>query len=238
MKLFGLDFETTGLDVEKDVVTEVGCVLWDTERHIPLLMDNFFVYHDEPKLSEEAAKATGITQQDLNDYGLKTDVAFHRMMDAACQADAVVAHYGNSFDKPIALNWGKRVLGEDSRILSRLPWIDTTMDVEFSDDITTRKLSYLAAEHGFLNPFSHRALFDVLTMMIVLDKYDLEPILFSASQPIVTVRAKVSYDDRQLAKDHKFYWEPDRKLWLKEMKLHKAQAANFPFKASILHEET
>ena len=38
-------------------------------------------------------------------------------------------------------------------------------DVPYPETIATRKLTYLAADHGIVNPFAHRALFDVITMM-------------------------------------------------------------------------
>lgn len=233
MKLYGLDFETTGLDTDNDVVTEVGSVLWDTERRAPLIIDNFFVYHEEPQLSKELEGKTGITQQDLNDFGLPSDQAFHRMMDVMCQAEAVVAHNGEIFDRLIHTSWAKRILGEESSIANRMLWIDTTLDIDYPEDMGTRKLPYLAAEHGFLNPFSHRAVFDVLTMLRILDKYPLEDIIYSAEQPIVIIEAIVSYNDRQMAKDLRFYWDPKKKAWLKNVKKHKFEATQFPFRTRI-----
>lgn len=239
MKLFGLDFETTGLDPEADVVTEVGAVLWDTDRRSPLIVENFFVYHETPNVSMEITKKTGIHQSDLENFGLSSEEGFHRMMEVMALSDAVVAHNGNLFDRPFQRNWSKRILASPSKVAERLPWIDTQVDIAYPEEITTRRLSYLAAEHGFLNPFAHRAVFDVLTMLIVLDKYDLSDILYSASQPTCLIQAVVSYDDRQLAKDNQFYWNPKlgrKGMWVKSVKAHKIPTG-LPFSVKVIDED-
>ena len=87
--------------------------------------------------------------------------------------------------------------------------------------ITTRKLTHLAAEHGFLNPFPHRAVSDVLTMLKVLSHYDIAPVLESARQPSFTVKACVSYDDREKAKARGYRWDAARKIWTKIVKGHR-----------------
>ena len=52
------------------------------------------------------------------------------------------------------------------------------------EKIKTRSLPYLAADHGFLNPFPHRALFDVMTMIQIAGMYDINEILKYADSPI------------------------------------------------------
>jgi hypothetical protein len=47
MILCGLDFETTGLQIGKVGITEVGLVRWDTELGAPIQMTGFLV--DPPK---------------------------------------------------------------------------------------------------------------------------------------------------------------------------------------------
>jgi DNA polymerase-3 subunit epsilon len=82
--------------------------------------------------------------------------------------------------------------------------------------MTTRKLVHLAAEHGFINPFAHRAMFDVLTMLMIFQRYDPAAALALAKEPVVTLKACVSYDDREKAKSRGYRWK-DRQ-WLKAVR--------------------
>jgi oligoribonuclease (3'-5' exoribonuclease) len=41
MKLLGIDLETTGLDVTKDRIIEIGMVLWETDTQTPIIVDSF-----------------------------------------------------------------------------------------------------------------------------------------------------------------------------------------------------
>lgn len=226
MKLLGLDFETTGLDPEKDNVIEVGAVIWDTEIHQPLVIDNFFVNWGVP-ITEEVTKLNGVHDSYVEEYGLYQGAALDRLLRLMARVEAIVAHNGEVFDKPFYKDWYKRLCpGLEPR---EQLWIDTKNDLDYPEDLTTRKLTYLAAEHGFLNPFAHRAVFDVLTMMILLDKYNLESVLYSANQPTIMIQALVSFDDRQLAKDASFYWDPKKKMWLRSMKSHKYEPEKFNF---------
>ena len=231
MNLLGLDFETSGLSPENDLILEVGAVIWDTDLHVPIAIDNFFVNWGID-VSEEITEINGIQQRFLDDHGLDPLFALNRLGLLEDKTEITVAHNGNLFDRPFRREWNKRLLPQppaDDRL-----WIDTHVDLDYPDKVSTRRLTYLAAEHGFLNPFAHRAVFDVLTMMVILDKYPLEEVIFSAKQPTVLVQALVSYDNRQLAKDNFFYWDGEKKAWLRSMKKHKLEQVKFPFNHRIV----
>lgn len=223
MKLLGIDFETTGLSFEKDRITEIGAVLWCTETAAPMQIFNVLVKHEDgPGITEEITRLTGITQAMLDAYGVAPDRAFARLIQMMLEADALVAHNGMGFDKPMLEAQIKR----SKACRDALPpdweplWIDTCMDVPYPEAITTRKLVHLAAEHGFLNPFAHRAVFDVLTMLKVLERYPIEAVLESARQPMMTLQALVSFDDREKAKARGYRWKAETKQWLRNMKAH------------------
>ena len=132
------------------------------------------------------------------------------------------------FDKPILDNEFKRIGTQPPT----QTWIDTRVDVPYPDNIKTRKLTYLAAEHGFANPFQHRALFDVLTMLKIMGLYNMEDILFFAKQETVRVIAHVSFQQKQLAKDRGYHWDGEAKIWFLDMKKSKSlkeeNEAGFP----------
>jgi DNA polymerase-3 subunit epsilon len=249
MLLLGLDFETTGLSFTDDRITEIGAVLWDTDARMPVQIFNTLVKHpDCPPITDEITRLTGITQAMLDYYGVAPAPAFRRLGMMLAQAGVAVAHNGNGFDRPMLEAQMLRfsAVPETATIVSALAatpllWVDTCMDVPYPPAITTRKLVHLAAEHGFLNPFAHRAVFDVLTMLKVLDGYiatpdALESVLESARQPTVTMQALVSFDDREKAKARGYRWKSDTKQWLRHMKAHQAEAerAECGFKTEII----
>lgn len=225
MKLLGIDFETTGLRPQDDYIIETGLVVWDTDLHLPIAMDNFFTNHGMV-IDASITEINGVHQSFVDEFGVSENESIGRIQRLEYSTKATVAHNGNMFDKPFYSASCDRIgaFFNPKRI-----WIDTGVDIDFSEEIVTRKLTYLAAEHGFLNPFAHRALFDVLSMMIILDKYNLDEIMYSAQQPSITIQSMVSYDNRDKAKEHRFYWDPSRKMWLKTIKKHKYKPESFPF---------
>jgi hypothetical protein len=55
-------------------------------------------------------------------------------------------------------------------------------------------------------------------MLQLLAMYDLDKVIKRAQTPNVNVRAVVSFDDRQLARERGYYWKPELKLWVKPLK--------------------
>lgn len=225
--LLGIDFETTGLDVKNDLIIEVGAVLWDTNIGAPVFIQSDIVQNNVP-IPDEITKITGITGEMVQDYGLPPTDVFKKLWSLIKSSNAVVAHNGTSFDKPMLQAQTKRLEWE----WIDKPWIDTSIDVPYPEKTTTRKLVHLAAEHGFLNPFAHRAVFDVLTMLAVLKEYDLGQVVKLAGEPNITVKALVSYDDREQAKSRGYRWDAERKSWVKNLKQSQlvVETEKVPFK--------
>jgi DNA polymerase-3 subunit epsilon len=220
LRLLGLDFETTGLDFEKDRIIETGAVLWDTDSHRPLVTYGEFVYEEStPPLTPEIVGLTGITQEMLDEFAISPEAHFNWLNEFASshKVDYIVAHNGENFDKPMLWAEFKR-LGLENTLLHNIPWIDTKTDLPFEVEPASRRLAHLALDAGFINPFAHRALFDVLTMLRVMDQYDVNKIIEYSKIPWITVSALVGYKDRQLAKDARFRWDADNKLWIKDIK--------------------
>lgn len=213
MYWLGVDFETTGLDVEKELITEVGAVLWDVENKAPVMIYSDLIKIDQP-LTEEIVNLTGITDEMLDTFGKAAGLVFSNLSELMLRAQYIVAHNGTNFDKPLWYNEAKRKTVE----FPEKPWIDTSVDVPYPDFITTRKLIHLAAEHGFVNPFAHRAVSDVLTMLRVASHYNSDTIVMYANSPNVELRAAVVYKDRELAKKCGYRWNKEKKYWLKTIK--------------------
>jgi len=227
VRLLGLDFETSGFDPKVDRIIEVGAVLWDSDKKAPLsIHSNLVGDADYPLLSDEIIQVTGITNDMLNEFGRSiTDPLL--LLDGICnrhKVSYIVAHNGQNFDRHFLLEELKRTgLDKICPTIMGLPWLDTLYDIPFEKAPDSRKLNHLALDHNFMNPFKHRAVFDALTCLMVLSNYSLEDVATYSKEPWIVVRALVSFDDRQLAKDKKYSWEKlgdgaYPKMWVKKIK--------------------
>ena len=224
MLVLGLDLETTGLDANTNEIIEIGAVIWDWDRQVPVQILSELIRSSQC-VPEEIVSLTGITDQDLQRWGIPLSDGLRHLHDLAQQVEFIVAHNGVMFDRLfLERGW---LLYPETRCDQ--PWIDTLTDLPLPAGIGTRKLTYLAAEHGFLNPYSHRAVFDVLTMLRVLSHYPAAEVLRMQSSPTTKVVAQVSYEEREQAKSEGFKWDPKQRHWYWEGKACLLENRKFPF---------
>ena len=229
MRLLGLDFETTGFDTAKERITEIGVALWDVETKRPLMTFGTFC-HDEtyPEFPQETLdmmdRVSGITLPMLKEFGtpIKGNLEWLEKFTTQHKINFIVAHNGESYDKPLLMAELTRHAVQAPTLRS-IPWIDTRTDIPFASEPDSRKLKHLAGDHGFLNPFAHRAVFDVLTMLRILSNYDIQAVLEYQKIPFITMRALVSFADKDLAKAQRYSWEKIGektypKMWVKRVK--------------------
>jgi DNA polymerase-3 subunit epsilon len=212
MLVVGFDCETTGLDVAEERMTEVGAVLWDTDAKAPVCFYSQLI--QGPIMSEMIIELTGIQQWMLDKYGQQPRTVFHQLHDFIMEGEAIVAHNGKRFDFPFLKNEFERY----ELPMPELVLVDTSVDVPYPAKIETRKQVHLAAEHGFVNPFPHRALTDVLTMLTTMSKYDFNEVFAMAQTPDITLRALVSFHNKDLAKNTGYRYQGESKTWQKVIK--------------------
>lgn len=218
MIICGVDVETTGFSSTVDKITEIGAVLFDTETKQPVNIFNCLIDIGETEVKPEITTITGITKELLEKHGIPLGQALASFDVFSESAIHFVAHNA-PFDKGFIENGHKSV----ELKMPEKPWIDTCADVPYPPQIKTRKLIHLAAEHGFLNPFAHRAIFDVLTMLNVLSNYDFEKIAARAAMPSIEIKAMVSFPNKDLAKARGFHWFATSKSWVKTIKENEFQ---------------
>lgn len=224
MLIAGFDTETTGLDFEKDWIVEVAVVLWDTEsphRKAVSTFESLLSGEHLPPLTEEVMEIHGITDEQLRRWGKPAPYVLNKIMGIFEKADAICAHNGNGFDKPMLIANCKRL---GIPVVDKM-WIDTTCDVQYPPRCKQLNLMYLAAWHGFLNPFPHAAASDVLTMLQIADKYDWKEIAKSAQAPSLVIKANVSFNNKELAKKQSFRWDGSNKIWIKTIKDYQLDGA-------------
>ena len=222
MIIAGIDFETTSVDPETCYPTEFAIMLWDPVEN--LILDSMSFLITVPKrIDINNWHITGLTREYIDTYGLPWH-DFEKELRAKIQYVHYIMAHNAVFDRTIL----ERML--DATV--DLKWIDTMTDLPYPSQITTRSLTHLAAEHGFLNPFPHRALFDVATMIKIASMYDITEILKYARSPNVWIRASVSKDDRGKAKNRYYKWDPTNGFWVKQLKelniLKEETEADFP----------
>lgn len=209
----GLDFESTGLNVKEDRITEIGAVLWDVLAGKPITVLNYLIKIDQP-LTPEIQALTGLTDEILREHGVPFRTAYIELARLIQKAEFLVAHNGTNFDKPL---FHAECVRNEVGLWER-PWIDSSTDVPYPPHITTRKLVHLAAEHAFVNPFPHRAVTDVLTMLKITDQYNYQEILKYQRSPSILIKAVVDYENRAKASSRGYRWDPNNKQWVKTIK--------------------
>ena len=217
--LLGIDLETDSLDVESCRVLEIGAVLWDVDSNQPVTVLDFLIRPDDDySVPEPITQLTGISDEMIRAVGVDLHWALERIEWLTGPAVAYVAHNGIVFDRPIMERVSKGCGLAQWTPNPNLPWIDTMIDPPYPAAMQSRKLAYLAADHGIAPTFAHRAMFDVLTMMQILSHYDIDPLIEQARSPLVQARAAVTYDNRAQASARGYHWDADRRAWLKQIR--------------------
>lgn len=229
MYLLAIDTETTGLDTKTDDIIELGYAIYHIDNPAPILMKDFFLT-PKRELTDEVTGITGITSDILNKAAVTPTLAFNSLLQDMIEYNVswIVGHNVVEYDYPIlAANFERCGLR-----MPKVDMIDTKTDIKFTVPTKSNRLSYLAADHGFINPFPHRALTDAMTCMVLLYKYDIKKVLEVAGTPMIEIRADVNFDRRDLAKQLGYNWDGDRKIWVKKIRKFylqtEATQAKFP----------
>lgn len=186
MRILAIDTETTGLSFDEDRITELGWCLYDTETNTPLIIQNDLIRDHGMQISPAITELTGITDDMCNLYGVSIHTALFAFKHYSGYADAYLAHNA-AFDRGMLQAAAQR----EGIILTDLPWICSDRDIPYPKSIFTRKLTHLAAEHGFINANAHRAIFDVMTMLKIVSHYNWAEIIETSKSPLIQLEAVV-----------------------------------------------
>ena len=230
--ILGVDLEgvnqnlSQGINLDVDRVTEVGALLWDWEQAQPVSFHSHLIDEsDRPDITEELVELTGITDSMLFNHGHKGEgivKILEHLLEDFDRADYILAHNGRGYDYPML----KALYQRHGKQLPSKVWIDSSSDIEYPRKMKQRSLMALEHYHGFVNPFPHRAVTDVMSMLKIASQYNLERMIELAGSPIVELVAEFSppnwNDAEQVAKFNViknkvarsgFRWNPQRKTW-------------------------
>jgi len=215
MRYMCIDVETTGLDFINDRVTELGWAIFDHDDPSPLLQGSHMVKQAQC-LTQDIIDITGLTDAKLQEFGKPLDVVLEEFVDKVHQhkVEFFVGHNALYFDKPM-------LESEFDRCAISMPkrnWLDTKIDLPLTYKPKSTSLNYMLADHAKLNYYPHRAIFDALSCNMLLQEYDINKIVDVIKYPLVEIRAVVSYDQKDLARKQGYYWNQDRKSWMKSIR--------------------
>lgn len=216
MRYLAFDLETTGLDTTTCEIIEIGFALYDMNLgKMPIITRDFICLTKEP-ITSEIEGITGISPELQELVGVPLHealVEFIQILDKY-EVTHLVAHNGLDYDIPVI----SRAFQIEGLNVKLPPCIDTKIDLPFTRPFKSTSLVYLNAEHGFLNPFPHRALFDAMSCAKLLNMYPVEIVAQLSTSPMVTAVAQVTYDERDLARQAGYSWNAERKQWQKKLR--------------------
>jgi len=251
MKLLFVDIETCSITFKTtdindyDVVTEIGMVMCDTDYATPKepypvvdMFSKIINCPNRPEMEKECLEITHLSEELVNNWGVVPNKQFCDFM-AKCyfqKADVIVASNGNNFDKPVLENFFAHY---GSKLPDKL-WIDIQRDIDYPGSCRNRNQTYLSGYHNIFNCLSHRSVTDCMTMAKIIGSFDtngllypLDVIIENAKSPDVYVIAKVSFDNKDLAKNDGFRWNPDTKQWYKSMRQNQYSPDNYIFETEL-----
>lgn len=225
-----VDLADGGVDRERDRVMEIGAVLWDAGRRQPVRFFSHLIDEEgRPPITAELTELTGIDDGMLARWGLSGERlkgALGELAGLMGEADHLMAHSGTRYDLPML---GALYERHGLRMPEKT-WIDSSQDIEYPRAVKGRGLAALEHAHGFVNPFPHRAVTDVLSMLRVASGYPLERMVRLARSPKVRVVAKFGPPDwkdpesvrkfnavKRRVSRARFQWNPDRRVWSKDV---------------------
>ena len=214
LKLLVVDLETTGLDPKHgSKPIEVAAALFSV-KHREVLQTVSFLIPNDTNEAEHVNRISPAVTKERQPW----QAAMKLFFDMAEQSDYALAH-NCKFDS----KW----FGVDPLPAMDIPWLDS-MTMNWGH-MSGRSLRDLALNNGItVTPDHHRAGPDVQLLTSVLSaREDLVEILDDALIPRHPYWARVSYEQRGLAKTAGFQWNSERKQWIKDLTEKESESFEF-----------
>jgi len=136
-------------------------------------------------------------------------------------AQIVIAHYA-VFDRQFVPDLGK-------------PWVCSEGDIQYPGRARGGSLVQLALSFGLGVASTHRAMVDVDTLARIFTRlaemgHDLESMLLHAMLPKVRCHSLAPFEQKDVVKAAGFRWNPDERVWWRDMPLEDAEKLLFQVK--------
>jgi DNA polymerase-3 subunit epsilon len=210
-----LDVESTGLEpppVSRTI--EVAAMLFDVKHAQPV---QSFASLIRGPASNEAYAINRIPPEMLLE-AREPDEVWRAVRWLIDPAEVIVAH-NSEFDRQFVPDLGK-------------PWCCSENDIQWPGRARGGALSQLALSLGLGVASAHRAAVDVDTVARILTRiaemgHDLEPLLVHAMRPKVRCVSLAPFEQKDVVKAAGFRWNPEQKVWWRNMPLEDAEALPF-----------
>lgn len=203
-----VDVETTGLNPENDRIIEIGFVEFVLdESGRPAIVDSYGAVEDPGiEISKEITKITGIE----NAHVKGRTIDWGKVREAMERSQVIIAH-NMAFDKAFLLN-RPELNGVETHWACSMRHIDWA-----GKGYKTQALNYLAADHGFVNPFAHRAIFDCAATYRLIEPYIGELIERSYEKEFKVIARGAPFESKDILKSNGYRWDPGQRVWAKVM---------------------
>jgi DNA polymerase-3 subunit epsilon len=199
-----VDLETTGVDAQNDRIIEIGLVEFGLEAGSePIILRSYGALEDPGvALTAEIQRITGLTDAALAGQRIDWEVVrgFFR------RASVAIAH-NCEFDR--------RFLEKSGR-LEGLPihWACSMRHIDWQGKhFRSQALNYLAADHGFVNPFAHRAVFDCATTFRLVAPHLDELIMRSYERDVRVAAVAAPFEAKDTLKRRGYRWSAEERHW-------------------------
>lgn len=224
MKILFFDTECNCLDTENGFIQEIAWVIADTDTWRTLkAVSHLISWKTYYPIEPEALAVTELTREFCEANGRNANGVFSDLLHDATFVDIICGHNAIPYDIPMLATNVKRACFypfSDSEFSKKLV-IDTLSDCPYPPTMKVHALKYLAYDHGYILSDAHQALADVFACKHLLSRYDLNQVIEIAKTPLVTLTAKIDFNDldsRDRIKQARFYWNNKRKLWEKRIR--------------------
>lgn len=209
-----VDVETTGLNAERDKIIEIGLIEFKLGSSGHPTISSMYAGTEDPKTPLEAdiARITGLTDDVLADQSIDWDL----VVQIWRRADVIIAHNAE-FDRKFLM--ARSELSSMSK-----HWACSLRHIDWREKhFTSQKLQHLAADHGFVNPFAHRALFDCATTFRLVTPH-LSEMITSSYEPEYEVMAVGSpFESKDTLKSNGYRWNQETRVWQKRVGARRIQ---------------
>lgn len=216
-----LDTETTSLEAPpKGAIVEVAITLFDLKHAQPVESFASLIRCDHNEAEAINGIPIGMLKEAAPPYEVWRSVQY-----IAQPADVIIAHNAE-FDRQF-------VPADSEFPLGVRPWVCSENDIKWPHRERAGSLANLALSLGLGVASAHRAMADVDTLARIFTRlaergHDLEALIRHAMRPKALFHALVSFEEKEIAKEHGFRWDKESRVWWRRIPIEDAK--KLPFK--------
>lgn len=203
-----VDLETTGLNPNENSIIELGLLEFRMIDQDTAVISSMYSSLQDPgePLSEEVRRLTGLDDTAVRGQSIDWTVVAKFWQ----RADIIIAHNAE-FDRSFI---------SSIKQLADLKkhWACSVRHIDWrSKNFSSLKLNYLAADHGFVNPFAHRAMFDCATTYRIIAPHIAELIKSSHEAEVEISAVGSPFESKDVLRAKGYRWDADRRVWHKRI---------------------